>query len=76
MYMISYVVSNDLAMQIYQQELESTGAGLSLYEQILSSQDSFLLTFAETYGLQSPFAEGRLQDAAELFTTTPELMAA
>lgn len=76
MYMISYVVSNDLAMQIYQRELESAGAGLSLYEQILSSQDSFLLTFAETYGLQSPFAEGRLQDAAKLFTTTPELMAA
>ena len=65
-YTISYVVSNDLALQIYQMELENHGAGLELYEQILPSQDSYLLAFAQTYGLQSPFAEGRLQEVAEL----------
>lgn len=67
MYIISYVVSNDLAMQIYQLELEETGAGLSLYGQLLPSQESYLLTFAEDYGLESPFAEGRLREVADIF---------
>jgi len=60
MYMVSYVVSNDLAMQIYQQEKASAGAGLTTYERCLESQDTYLLDFAENYGLESPFADGRL----------------
>jgi len=68
MYMVSYVVSNDLALQIYQLEHKGISKGLRLYEQILQSQDTYLLAFAETYGLESPFAEGRLEALAETFS--------
>ena len=61
MYIISYVVSNDMAFQIYQMEKESAGAGLEVYESCLESQESYLLWFAEDYGLENPFAEGRLE---------------
>ena len=47
--------------QIYQMEKESRGAGLEVYEACLESQDSYLLWFAENYGLESPFAPGRLE---------------
>ena len=67
MYTISYVVSNDLAMQFYQLEQENKGAGLTLYEQCLQSEESYIITFADQYGLESPFAPGRLQKVAETF---------
>ena len=69
MYVISYVVSNDLAMQFYQLEIEEPGAGLALYERCLYSQDSYIIRFAEEYGLVSPFAEGYLESIAETFTS-------
>lgn len=61
MYIISYVVSNDAAFQIYQMEKESPGTGLRVYEDCLESEDSYLLWFTEEYGLESPFAPGRLE---------------
>jgi oligoendopeptidase F len=67
MYVVSYVVSNDVAMQIYQLELEKPGAGLELYEQCLLSQESYIIYFAEECGPQSPFAENRLEEVAKLF---------
>jgi len=67
MYMVSYVVSNDLAMQIYQKELESHGAGLALYEKALLTNESGILRFAEDHGLQSPFTPGRPEAIAQLF---------
>lgn len=67
MYIISYVVSNDLALQIYGLELAEAGQGLALYEKILESQDSYLLAFSETYGLKSPFNPERLEEQAALF---------
>lgn len=70
MYLISYVVSNDLAVQIYQAELETPGAGLEIYSQALYSQDSYILTFAETYGLTSPFDPGRMDALKELFASS------
>ena len=70
MYIISYVVSNDLALQFYQMELDNPGSGLHLYEEVLTSQDSYLLNFAQTYGLESPFSESRLQTVAEIFQNT------
>jgi len=70
MYIVSYVVSNDLALQFYQLEQEKTGSGLALYEQCLASEDSYLIAFAEQYGLNSPFAEGRLQEVAATFAQT------
>lgn len=68
MYIMSYVVSNDLAMQIYQLERAEKGAGLAVYRECIGSEDTYILTFAETYGLESPFAEGRLESVAQTFT--------
>ena len=69
MYVISYVVSNALAMQFSQLEIEEPGAGLALYERCLYSQDSYIIRFAEEYGLVSPFAEGYLESIAEIFAS-------
>ena len=55
------MVSNDVAFQIYQMEKEAAGTGLKTYEACVKSQDSYLLWFAEEYGLESPFAPGRLE---------------
>lgn len=71
MYTVSYVLSNDLAMQIYQLELENSGSGLSLYENMLPSQDSYILTFAETHGLKNPFSQERIQSVAAFFQNNP-----
>ena len=67
MYMISYVVSNDLAMQIYQRELEEPGQGLALYEDILYTNESRIVAFSQEYGLASPFTPGRPQQLAQFF---------
>lgn len=69
MYIVSYVVSNDVAFQIYQMEKEETGAGLGVYEECVYSMDSYLLAFAEYYGLDSPFAEGRLETVLDTLQT-------
>lgn len=58
-YVISYVVSNDAALQIYQKELAEAGMGLRLYQRSLDSMESWFLLFLEEQGLQSPFAPGR-----------------
>lgn len=68
MYIDSYVVSNDLAFQIYQMEKEETGAGLEVYRQCIYSEESYLISFAETYGLESPFAEGRIEQVAKVLS--------
>ena len=67
MYMVSYVVSNDLAMQIYQKELEKSGDGLQLYKQALESGESGIVAFAGAYGLDSPFQSDRPQELARFF---------
>jgi len=61
MYLTSYVVSNDMALQIYQLEQAQPGSGLAVFQDCLLSQDSYILQFAQSYGLESPFAEGRLE---------------
>ena len=61
LYVISYVVSNDVAFQIYQLEKEETGKGLKLYEKELTTAQPSLLAFAQEAGLASPFAPGRLR---------------
>ena len=70
MYVISYVVSNDAAMQIYQAELTEAGAGLALWEDNLATQEMFFLAFLEDAGLESPFAEGRVQQLRAVFEST------
>ena len=65
MYIVSYVVSNDTAFQIYQLEREESGAGLAVYEQCVESMDSYLVEFAENYGLESPFRKGRSDEVLQ-----------
>ena len=55
MYIISYVVSNDAAMQLYEMELENPGAGKESFEDNLTTEESFFLAFLEEAGLESPF---------------------
>ena len=61
LYIISYVVSNDVALQVYQLEQEETGAGIGLFEENLDTQQTSLLAFTQEAGLKSPFEPGRLQ---------------
>ena len=67
MYIISYVVSNDAAMQLYQLEQETTGAGLTLFEENLATQEAYFLSFLDSAGLESPVAEGRIREVRETF---------
>lgn len=69
MYVISYVISNDAAMQIYQVELAETGAGVTIWEDSLATDQSGFLAFIEEAKLENPFAEGRVQEIRETFET-------
>ena len=60
MYVISYVVSNDVALQLYQMEKNQSGAGLTALQNAFQSVDTGIVTFAANYGLESPFATGRI----------------
>lgn len=66
LYIISYVVSNDAALQIYQMELAEKGAGLGLYEEQLATTEGNFLGFVTSAGLESPFEEGRLAETRKL----------
>ena len=64
-YVISYCVSNDTALQVYQRELAS-GDGLQLYYELLCQPtESSLLELTEAAGLDSPFTEGRIREIAD-----------
>ena len=65
LYIISYVVSNDAALQLYQLEQETAGAGLALYEGNLTTEEAYFLAFVESAGLESPFVEGRVRSVRE-----------
>ena len=67
MYTISYVLSNDLALQIYQLEVDQPGQGLALYETLLSMQCSGILELANQLELQDPISADRLDALADLF---------
>lgn len=67
LYVISYVVSNDAAMQLYQMELEKPGSGLDCYRGQLATEQTDFLTFVKWAQLTSPFEEGRIQSVKELF---------
>ena len=64
LYIVSYVVSNDAAMQLYQMELETPGAGKAVFENSLDTEAACFLEFLEEAGLESPF--GRVQQVKEL----------
>ena len=67
LYVISYVVSNDAAFQLYQLEQQETGAGLQVYTANLGTMQEDFLPFLEEAGLESPFREGRIQTVKETF---------
>ena len=69
-YVISYPVSLDVAMQIYELEVGEEGAGLDRYFEMLPRDyDSFMETVTAG-GLESPFAEGGLASIAALIADT------
>ena len=67
LYIISYVVSNDAAMQLYQLEQETPGAGLSVFEENLTTGESYFLSFLASAHLESPFTKGRIQEVRKTF---------
>lgn len=69
MYMLSYCVSGDTALQMYQLELQTPGAGLSCFEKALTTNQTKLLGFTEEMGLTSPFAPGHVQQIREIWNT-------
>lgn len=62
-YVVSYPVTNDVAMQIYALEEECTGRGLEKYMEMLPRESETLMPAIEAAGLQSPLAPGRIQQA-------------
>ena len=70
MYLISYVVSNDAALQLYQLELEQRGKGLACLESNLGTTYGQFLAFLDSAGLQSPFDYRRLTQVKELLQQT------
>ena len=67
MYIVSYIVSNDAALQLYQQETETKGAGLETYLNSLTTGQMYFMAFLEEAGLESPFAPKRLNKVRETF---------
>lgn len=64
-YVISYIVSNDVAMQFYELERNDPGSAYDVYlEMIVTDYDGIIET-AESVGLESPFAPGRIKKVAE-----------
>ena len=66
MYVISYILSNDAALQLYQLESAQSGAGLDVYASQLATQQPLFLEFLKEAGLQSPFSENRLSSVRAL----------
>ena len=66
-YVISYCLSNDAALQIYQAEL-ADGSGLTLYNRLLHlSADNTLLNLLAEADMVSPFDKGRMAELADFF---------
>lgn len=72
LYILSYTVSNDVAMQLYEMELQAPGAGMRCYQKALSTGQTGLLSFVEEAGLTSPFAEGRVQEIRNTWVKLPK----
>ena len=67
LYVISYVVSNDGAFQLYQIEEREPGKGLAVLQEQLDTVQMDFLDFLNEAGLKSPFAKGRMQMVATTF---------
>ena len=69
LYVFSYIVSNDAAMQLYQMEQEEAGSGLALMQEHLDAQVYYFLEFIDYVGLENPLSPSRIQKARETFET-------
>ena len=67
MYLSSYIISNDAALQLYQMELDNPGTGLACLNENLDTQEPYFLAFLEEAGLISPFTPGRLREVKATF---------
>lgn len=66
-YVISYCVSNDAALQIFQLE-EENGTGLETYRALMStSSGNTILALLGENGMESPFEPGRVEELADFF---------
>ena len=59
-YVISYPVTNDIAMQIFALELEQPGQGLDTFSRMLPRTYDSLMPTVEEAGLESPFSQDRI----------------
>ena len=68
MYYVSYAISNDVALQILEAELDNPGeGGVKALEELLSKDHALpLYESLENQGFVSPFSEGRAEKIAEL----------
>lgn len=64
-YVITYPVSNDIAMQIYELSQDGGTAGLDKYNELLSREYTGFLNNIEEAGFTSPFESGRVQRVAD-----------
>lgn len=65
LYVVSYVLSNDVALQIYERERQESGKGLECYVNSMTIAQPYLLAFLEEAGLESPFTPGRLSQVKQ-----------
>lgn len=72
-YIVSYVTSNDIAMQLYEMELEEAGSGLELYQELAEGCPGQLVAFAQEAGLEIPFREEHLNEVCETLETVLDL---
>ena len=69
MYVISYVVSNDAALQLYQMEMVKPGSGLACMVENMTTMEPYFLAFMKEAGLKSPFEAGRILEVKETLET-------
>ena len=64
-YVITYPVSNDIAMQIYALEEQQNGRGLEKFMEILPRDYEYFMDAVSTGGFESPFASGRIESVIQ-----------
>ena len=65
-YVVSYPISNDVALQIYELEQQRSGAGVEKLCDMMPRKFEGLMDTVLDAGLLSPFEAGRVQRIAEL----------
>ena len=67
LYIVSYIASDSLAIQFYQQELAEEGQGLKLYEKAMDlAGDTEFMDLAKELGMRDPLSEEQVKATAEL----------